>query len=69
MTTQQNDPDVERDPDTEMLDALVTALGDALALIDQRPALPPGEQLAALAVAAVRGLMPILRDELDRRLA
>lgn len=62
--------DDEYDQDTEMLAAAVTALEGALAAIDNpNRSMPPGEQLATLAVAGVRALVPLLRDEVDRRQA
>lgn len=57
------------DEDTRLLASVVGALDASLALIDARPGLTPGEQLATIAVGAVRALVPALHDELDRRLA
>lgn len=57
------------DADTRLLASVVGALDASLALIDARPGLTPGEQLATIAVGAVRALVPALHDELDRRLA
>lgn len=57
----------------ELLDAFVTSVEGALERIDEREKglepLPPGEQLAVLAVGVVRGCLPMLRDERDRQRA
>lgn len=67
--TASTERDTEYDADTEALRALVDGFEDGLARIDQTPGMSPGDQLATLAVAGVRALLPMLRDELDRRLA
>jgi hypothetical protein len=60
-------PDVDTN-DLELLDAVVTNLAGALDKIDGDSLLSPGEQLAVLAVAVVRGVLPLLRQERDAQL-
>jgi hypothetical protein len=55
--------------DLELLTAVTDSLEGALALIDQRPALSAGEQLAGIAIGVLRAVAPLLRSEVDRQLA